>query len=37
MLARDIYHDAVKQALTKDSWVITDDPPALTPKIIVYV
>lgn len=26
MPARDIYHDAVKQAPIKDSWVITDDP-----------
>ncbi len=26
MPARDIYHDAVKNALLKDSWTITDDP-----------
>lgn len=26
MPARDIYHDAVKQALIKDGWIITDDP-----------
>jgi XisH protein len=26
MPARDIYHDAVKNALTKDGWVITADP-----------
>jgi hypothetical protein len=23
---RDLYHDAVKQALVKDGWTITDDP-----------
>lgn len=26
MPARDIYHDNVKNALTKDGWVITHDP-----------
>lgn len=26
MPARDIYHDAVKNALVKDGWTITDDP-----------
>jgi len=26
MPARDIYHDNVKQALSKDGWTITDDP-----------
>jgi hypothetical protein len=26
MSARDIIHDAVKNALIKDDWVITDDP-----------
>ena len=26
MLARDIYHDAVKNALIKDGWTITADP-----------
>ena len=26
MLARDIYHDAVKNALIKDGWTITHDP-----------
>ncbi len=26
MPARDIYHDAVKNALIKDGWTITDDP-----------
>jgi len=26
MPARDIYHDAVKRALTKDGWTITHDP-----------
>ncbi len=26
MPARDIYHDAVKNALLKDGWTITDDP-----------
>ncbi|MBC1241226.1 XisH family protein [Nostoc sp. 2RC] len=26
MPARDIYHDAVKNALIKESWIITDDP-----------
>ena len=26
MAARDIIHDAVKQALIKDGWVVTDDP-----------
>ncbi len=26
MPARDIYHDALKNALIKDDWIITDDP-----------
>ncbi|MDY6939308.1 MAG: XisH family protein [Cyanobacteriota bacterium] len=26
MPARDVYHDAVKQALINDGWTITDDP-----------
>ena len=26
MPARDIYHNAVKNALVKDGWTITDDP-----------
>jgi hypothetical protein len=26
MAAKDIFHDAVKRALEKDGWVITDDP-----------
>ncbi|EAW34826.1 hypothetical protein L8106_18272 [Lyngbya sp. PCC 8106] len=26
MPAKDLYHDAVKKALIKDGWVITDDP-----------
>lgn len=26
MPAQDIYHDAVKNALIKDGWIITDDP-----------
>ena len=26
MPARDLYHDAVKAALIKDGWTITDDP-----------
>ncbi len=26
MPARDIYHDAVKNALLQDNWIITDDP-----------
>ena len=26
MPARDAYHDAVKQALIKEGWTITDDP-----------
>ncbi|MDY6803634.1 MAG: element excision factor XisH family protein [Cyanobacteriota bacterium] len=26
MPRHDLYHDVVKQALTKDGWVITDDP-----------
>lgn len=26
MPAKDMYHDAVKQALIKDGWTITDDP-----------
>ena len=26
MPAKDIYHDAVKNALIKDGWIVTDDP-----------
>ncbi len=26
MSAKDIFHDAVKQALQKEQWIITDDP-----------
>ncbi|NES19451.1 MAG: fatty-acid oxidation protein subunit alpha [Symploca sp. SIO3E6] len=26
MSAKDVFHEAVKQALQKDQWVITDDP-----------
>lgn len=26
MSAKDVFHDAVKQALQKEQWVITDDP-----------
>ncbi len=29
MSARDRYHDCVKNALVKDGWVITHDPPRL--------
>lgn len=29
MAARDIFHDAVKQALLTDGWTITDDPLVL--------
>ncbi len=29
MPARDFYHDAVKNALTKDGWTITHDPLTL--------
>lgn len=30
MPAKDIYHDAVKNALIKDQWTITDDPLVLS-------
>ncbi|MGF1517936.1 MAG: element excision factor XisH family protein [Nodosilinea sp.] len=30
MPARDLYHDAVRTALEKDGWMITDDPLILT-------
>jgi hypothetical protein len=30
MPAKDIYHDAVKNALIKDGWTITDDPLILS-------
>ncbi|HSM82147.1 MAG TPA: element excision factor XisH family protein [Nodosilinea sp.] len=30
MPARDLYHDAVRTALEKDGWTITDDPLILT-------
>lgn len=30
MAAKDIYHDAVKQALIKDGWVVTDEPLTLS-------
>jgi hypothetical protein len=26
MAARDLFHEAVKSALQKENWVITDDP-----------
>ncbi|MEH2242869.1 MAG: element excision factor XisH family protein [Nostoc sp.] len=26
MPAKDIYHDAVKNSLIKEGWIITDDP-----------
>ncbi|WP_338017081.1 element excision factor XisH family protein [Myxacorys almedinensis] len=26
MSAKDVFHDAVKRALQKERWVITDDP-----------
>ncbi len=26
MAAKDIFHDAVKRALEKDGWLITEDP-----------
>ena len=29
MPAKDLYHDAIKAALTKDGWTITDDPLTL--------
>ncbi len=29
MPAKDLHHDAVKVALTKDGWTITDDPLTL--------
>lgn len=28
-MAKDLFHDVVKTALTKDGWVITDDPLSL--------
>lgn len=28
-MAKDLFHDAVKQALLKDQWVITADPPII--------
>jgi len=28
-MAKDIYHEAVKEALIKEGWIITDDPLAL--------
>lgn len=28
-MARDLFHDAVKNALIKDGWLITDDPFSL--------
>jgi hypothetical protein len=31
MSAKNIYHDAVVQALTADGWTITDDPLRLFP------
>lgn len=30
MPAKDIYHDAVKKALVKDGWIITNDPYILS-------
>ena len=32
MPRRDIYHDAVRNALAKDGWTITDDPYVITYK-----
>jgi len=29
MPARDIFHDAIRSALIKDGWTITDDPLTL--------
>lgn len=29
-MARDVFHDQVKEALTKDGWEITHDPYPLT-------
>jgi hypothetical protein len=31
-MAKDIFHDLVKEALIKDGWTITDDPLTLLPK-----
>lgn len=33
-MAKDIYHESVKQALIKDGWKITHDPYALTINIV---
>jgi hypothetical protein len=30
MAARDVFHEAVKNALVKDGWTITHDPRALS-------
>lgn len=39
MSAKDLFHNAVRSALEKDGWVITDDPLYLkaSPKIGMYV
>jgi hypothetical protein len=31
-MAKDIFHETVKEALIKDGWIITDDPLVLLPK-----
>jgi XisH protein len=31
-MAKDIFHDLVKEALIKDGWTITDDPLTLLPR-----
>lgn len=39
MSAKDVFHNAVRSALEKDGWVITDDPLYLkaSPKIGMYI
>lgn len=39
MSAKDLFHDAVKNALIKDGWTITDDPLHLkiSEKIDIYI
>ncbi|NJN35150.1 MAG: hypothetical protein HC817_13750, partial [Saprospiraceae bacterium] len=32
MMAKDIFHEIVKEALIKDGWTITDDPLTLLTK-----
>jgi hypothetical protein len=31
-MAKDIYHNTVKEALIKDGWTVTDDPLSLLSK-----